>query len=293
MGTFARGLAPAFVQELNDQYDQDVAWRAFIDDSDLYLAIRSGYVNIYYRGCSLLKWEEGHSDWKIHYKYLVRPNVKDPYVKVEGGKPMFPENEKGYFIRDIRDRKSLKKAAGPFAGVEKTGVHDIIHANDCILDVEMELGKDRVDLVVLQDKGDRVDLVFLEAKHFANSELRARGEPPVVRQIKRYESMLRANREAIVKSYWKVCENLVNLRGMSERHPKRHALMMRAVNRPQELFVDGNPRLIVFGFDGDQKEGPYWKKHLQKLRNAIGETRVLLKGDSKEFRTGICERYID
>ena len=111
MGTFARGLAPAFVQELNDQYDQDAAWRAFVDDSDLYLAIRSGYVNIYYRGCSLLKWEEGHSDWKIHYKYLVRPNVKDPYVKVEGGKPMFLENEKGYFIRDIRDRKSLKKAA--------------------------------------------------------------------------------------------------------------------------------------------------------------------------------------
>ena len=55
MGTFDRGLDKAFVQELNKQYDQDDGWRGFVDDSDLYLAIRGGYINIYYRGCSLLK----------------------------------------------------------------------------------------------------------------------------------------------------------------------------------------------------------------------------------------------
>ena len=292
MGTFDRGLDKAFVQELNKQYDQDDGWRGFVDDSDLYLAIRGGYINIYYRGCSLLKWEAGHPGWKIHYKYLVRPNVKDPYVKVEGGRPTFLENERRYFIQDVRDRKALKKAVVPFAGLEKTGVHDVIHANDNILDVEVGLGKkDRVDLVALQGEGHRIALVFFEAKHFANPELRAKGQPRVVSQVRRYASMLRANRQAIAKSYRKVCENLVNLRGMPERHPERHAIMTRVVDRPQELYVDENPRLIVFGFDGDQKEGSYWQKHLQKLKNAIGENRVLLKGDSREFSSGISSRY--
>lgn len=238
MDRFDRGLDEAFVQELNKQYDQDDGWRGFVDDSDLYLAIRGGYINIYYRGCSLLKWEAGHPGWKIHYKYLVRPNVKDPYVKVEGGRPTFLENERRYFIQDVRDRKALKKAVVPFADDEKTGVHDIIHANNNILDVEMTLGEDRVDLVALQDRGHRIDLVFFEAKHFANSELRAKGQPRVVNQVRRYASMLRANRQAIAKSYRKVCENLVNLREMPERHPERHAVLTRVVDRPQELYVD-------------------------------------------------------
>ena len=75
-------------------------------------------------------------------------------------------------------------------------------------------------------------------------------------------------------------------------YPKRHLLMERIVERPQELFVDENPRLNVFGFDGDQKNGSYWKPHLQKLRDEIGDKRVLLKGDSKEFTTGISTDYL-
>ena len=100
----------------------------------------------------------------------------------------------------------------------------------------------------------------------------------MVNQVKRYASTLSDNRRAIEDSYCRVCRNLVDLRGLAERFPKRHLLMERIVERPQELFVDENPRLIVFGFDGDQKNGSYWKPHLQKLRDEIGDKRVLLKG---------------
>ncbi len=62
--------------------------------------------------------------------------------------------------------------------------------------------------------------------------------------------------------------------------------MKRIVNSPEKLVVDETPRLIVFGFDEDQKNGKNWKPHREKLRDAIGN-RLLLRGSSKEFRKGI------
>ena len=224
---------------------------------------------------------------------VLRPEVEDLYVKVDGGTPNFGDEMKGFFIGNLAELDSLKKAAQPYAGDEKTGVHNVILANENVLDVEIQWGGDRIDLAVLQETNRGIALVFFEAKHFANGELRARkGQPKVVNQVKRYASTLSDNRRAIEASYCRVCRNLVDLRGLAERYPKRHLLMERIVERPQELFVDENPRLIVFGFDGDQKNGSYWKPHLQKLRDEIGDKRVLLKGDSKEFTTGISTDYL-
>ena len=196
---------------------------------------------------------------------------------------------KGFFNENMADLKSLKRAARPYAGKEKIGVHNVIMANENIVDVEMQLGSDRVDFVALQETVRGINLVFFEAKHFANDELRAEGKPKVVEQVGGYASMLSDNCKAIKESYSRVCANLTQLRGLAGRYPKRHEMMKRIADRPQDLFVDKNPRLVVFGFDGDQKNGPYWKPHLQKLKAAI-EGGVLLKGDSREFRTGISTR---
>ena len=59
--TFTRGLCAEFVEQLNALYDQPNSWwRTMVDAEDLFLAVRENYVNIYYRGCSLLelpKWQ--------------------------------------------------------------------------------------------------------------------------------------------------------------------------------------------------------------------------------------------
>ena len=138
MGSFKRGLDSAFTEVLNQEYDKGGWWRGFVDDPDLFLAVRDGYVNVYYRGCSLLKWEAGAPNWKIHYKYLLRPEVEDLYVKVDGGTPNFGDEMKGFFIGNLAELDSLKKAAQPYAGDEKTGVHNVILANENVLDVEIQ-----------------------------------------------------------------------------------------------------------------------------------------------------------
>ena len=289
MSTFNRGLDDEFVELLNEEYDRGGWWREFVDDSKFFLAVRENYVNVYYRGCSLLKWGARDSTWKINYKYLLDPNKED-YVEVDGRKPLYPDDMTG-FVREI-DTASLKKAAEPYAGLEKTGVHEIILANKNVLDVEITLGRNqedpsgRIDLVVTQEVNDRINLVFFEAKHFANPDLRAEGKPKVLKQVERYARMLHGNRDAIRTSYLRVCSNLTRLHGLAKRNPKRHATMKRIVNSPEKLVVDETPRLIVFDFDEDQKNGKNWKPHRKKLKDAIGN-RLLLRGSSKEFRKGI------
>ena len=293
MGTFDRGLDDAFVELLNKEYDKDGWWRGLVDDPQTFFAIRNGYVNVYYRGCSLLRWDAGAPTWKIHYKYLLRPEIEAPYVNVGGGKPILPDDTKGFFIENIEDLKLIKKAVAPYAGREKTGVHEIILANENILDVEVASDHDRIDFVALQKTDRGIDLVFFEAKHFSDSRLRGEvgKQPEVVEQVERYRCMLREEREAIRDSYWRVCKNLTELRGLAELYPKRHAMMKDVVVRQQSLFINENPRLIVFGFDQDQKDGSVWKPHRQKLQEAIGKKRVLLRGKTYKFRKGISTAY--
>jgi hypothetical protein len=48
-------------------------------------------------------------------------------------------------------------------------------------------------------------------------------------------------------------------------------LIVRAANG-ETLEVDTEPRLIVFGFDKDQKEGLVWNPHRERLVDELGLT---------------------
>ena len=290
MSTFNRGLTDEFVCALNREYDkEDGWWRAFVCDKDVFLSIRENYVNAYYRGCSLLRLSlEGDAIvGQIHYKYLLRPSMSNEYVKFSSGKLELDDAGTKFLttVSEVDSLDSLKRAATPYAGAEKTGVHDILKANDEILDVEIAFGKDeadtgapRLDFAALQVSGNDVKVVFFEAKHFNNDALRKSGstKPGVVEQIETYRRKLCGNHDVIVKSYGRVCCNLRSLHGVADRHPKRHAILESIASGELNLDIDPNPVLIVFGFDGDQKDGKHWKPHREKLRTML-EGRVHLR----------------
>jgi len=52
--------------------------------------------------------------------------------------------------------------------------------------------------------------------------------------------------------------------------------------------VSTTPRLVVFGFDEDQHRGVVWGSHRQKLIDALGRDRMLLRGNPAGFTSGIC-----
>ena len=300
--TFNRGLQLEFVEALNELYDRPVSWwRRLVDDRDLFLAVRGNYVNVYYLGCSLLRLKSQAKGvvGEVHYKYLLRPTLAtSEYIRIRDGRPESLPPVEHMFTESLVDLDALKTAARPYAGLEKAGVHEVVLSNWNVVDVEIafatgesdesETSAPRVDFAVLQQRNRHVELVFFEAKNFTNTELRAAGcaDPKVVGQIDGYAALLRDRHDEIVDSYRAVCDNLLNLRGLPERHPERHAMLRGIVNGSAPLMVNVEPRLVVFGFDADQRDGEHWKAHRDKLKDRLGD-RVLLRGNAKGFTRGI------
>lgn len=301
MSSFNRGLDSTFVAAFNEEYDSTGWLRGLMDDKDIFLAVRQNYVNFYHLGNSLLKLEclNGALVGQIHYKYLLRPDANNPYVKTLNGRPVLPNDAKKLFLPDLEDVNALKKAAWPYAGAEKTGVHNIVRDNFNVLDVEIAFGTGdadeagasapRVDFAAIRCANEDATIVLYEAKHFDNRQaLRsAQGKvPKVVEQIEAYSGILETYREAVIASYRRVCCNLLALRGLAERHPERQAMLEAIANGSRKLKLDPHPWLVVFGFDADQKSGVNWRLHHNRLRKLLNG-RLLLKGHSENFVHGI------
>ena len=278
---FRRGLDQEFVDALNEKYDDaDGWWRKLVDDEATFVAIRDNSLNVYYLGNSLLKLDWNRRDnsmtGQVHYKYLLRPTIGgSEYVKVdEQGKVTMPDEE-AMFSTEIGAVPALKKASRVYAGDEKDGVHRIaVNKQHNVVDVEVAFRVSglRVDLAALQETGDVPRLVFYKAKHFSNKELRATGDrdPAVIDQLVRYADLLEEHKGSLEESYRRVCKNLRDLNGVKERHGQRYEALKRVGERG--ICVEPRPRLVVFGFDQDQKTGSVWEKHRGKLKSRWPET---------------------
>jgi hypothetical protein len=297
---FQKGISDEFVQALKNWGH----WKDVIDDSDLFVAIRYEYVNIYFQGCSIFKisHRNGQLIPETHYKFLVSPNVMNPYVPWKDERPQV-EDRLGEILINKFDLRSLKRSARWYAEAEKTALHQILKANKNVVDVEVALsheagdeaacecaeGKsrrvaDRIDFAAIQKMDGKPCIVFFEAKRFDNRDLKSKeGDPRVFDQVRKYEKFIKDNASAIETSYRRVCQNLVDLA------PNRaHDLVKRVAGDPGQLLVDTNLRLVVFGFDDDQRVGKVWSKHRRKLEDLLGK-RLLLKGSPNEFTAGISK----
>ena len=125
----------------------------------------------------------------------------------------------------------------------------------------------------------RPHIVFYKAKHFDKSRgvLRIRsGKAKVLKQIDEYRELFKRYRQDIEESYRRVCENLCALKGVQV--PEHAAAAAR-----EGISVEEDPRLVVFGFDRDQKSGSDWKGHEKALRRELGK-RLILYGDPLRVR---------
>lgn len=294
MSQFKRGISQQFVDRLNTEYKAGGWWKSIADDRDLFVAIRKDYLNVYLNGNSLLKlWQEGDQlVGETHYKYLLAPETARPYVKVMGGKALI-DGTTSLFSSDLSDFSALKRAANVYSGDEKKGVHQIVMSNPNVIDVEIAFGAEsertgsvtanRIDFAALRQGQTGLEVVFYEAKQFSNKELRAASENvPVLEQLRRYETFLSNEQVALIESYRTVCGNLSALLGVNSRY----SAMSAAISNTAQLAICPDVRLVIFGFDADQKDGANWLGHRRKLEAALGD-RLLLKGDANKFTNGI------
>jgi hypothetical protein len=312
MTEFKRGLQPkpepGLIKLLNDAYDKGGWWRDILNDKDLHIGLRNDYLNVYYQGNSLCLIKKGPEGLlgQTHYKYLLHPgkNLK-PIISADGT----IKNLKEVLILklDEKNLKLVKKASSVYAGDEKKGIQWILNSNPNIIDMEIAFTKEaakqeaevmedveeakrptapRLDFAALQQNAGGVELVFFEAKLFSNKELRATGEQDskVVRQIGEYEKLIEKYMGDIKKSYIRICDNFSELKGISD---EKKNIVRNVLKEGASFTVSPHPRLVIFGFDQDQRMGGVFEIHLEKLKRKLGEDRVLVKGDPKKFTSGI------
>ena len=305
---YSQGISDAFVGRLNALHASPEGqwWRNMLTDPELFVAIRHNYLNVYYRGCSLarISLDGGEIVAETHYKYLLKPLLKRPYVRALGGEfqlsDCWPTGFDEVFTSELADLSALKSAAKVYAGEEKKFVAKVIESHPNVIDVEVALTKDaeeatdadpgtgasakRIDIVALRWEGSQPVLDFYEAKLFRNKEIRAHGDAKVIDQIKTYESLLAQYAGNIQSGFQRACENVAEL----HRFPKgRVALAKRVLAVKVAVSVNFQPILIVCGFDKDQRDGPVWTAHREKLIGAsglAGAHRIMLAGKAKNVK---------
>lgn len=256
-----------------------------------------------------------------HVKYLVRQRQAlaelDPGTLAFG---LDPKAALWQAYEGPQTLAEMIRAARSLVGPEKTGVHALVQASPNVIDVEIALAgegpgggaddadevadavhtdlesaasaapkkagrprQDRIDVATLEERGHpkQAWLVFHEAKHYANPELKAapKRRPPILNQVARYRSTISGNEGALTYSYPYVCRALVRLDALRRKVRAGHPAWKGKDQRPLDplvrevaehkrgLRVDAEPRLVVFGFDADQRDGA-WDTHGQRLRQA-------------------------
>jgi hypothetical protein len=280
MHEFNRGITNGdFIHALNELYkNEDSFWYRMVNDKELFIAIREDYLNVYYKGQSVCR---------LYYKNGIKGATHKRYLGVE--EPGYFHSENGIFLNQKSEIKSLTEIAQLkgnitiHVGKEKDESYtEIINNEKCIIDVEIAFVSSRIDepikkskykissidyLALEMDRYDEQILVFYEAKHFTNSEIRSRTEPKVLKQIKRYEKVLLDHNDEIIRSYELVIKNLLDLHILDKRNYKW------AGSNKKDLKIDPEPKLIIF----DNKQISINEKHIQKLQSYFG-SRLILKG---------------
>ena len=274
---FNRGISEAFVQALNCEYEKDGWWTRLVSDKKLFVGIREKCLNVYYKGASVLelRYVKGRFVGTAHFKYLLnqtRDRRSDQVQFTDGEFERFAIKES---YRDLAvDIGRIKTSAAQHQGAEKHGVHDIACQNENVIDVEIAVPNEsgRMDFAALRNEDDELRLIFYEAKLYRELNV-----DNIVGQVEDYQEILSRRKEEIEESYRRVRANLGALEGYSRRGLEQG-----------DFTVHPEVRVVVFEYDEDQQEAanaPTGKFH--SLRDRLGQHRVLTKGDTEKFFTGI------
>lgn len=211
----------------------------------------------------------------------------------------------------------LIRTAKRFAGDEKKYVDDIVKRDPNVIDMEIAVQNTncRIDLACIEPRKGAAALVFYEVKLRANRELNVpksvpknnhklylqaqnpadgedngddeRKERGIVVQMMKYDQMLAdVDLNDVAKSYQKAAHDL---RRLLARCEWRRAKLGRSINDVADgtiaLTVDPKVRLIITGFDGDQKSGKSFNTLLGGL-NRLFEGRIYYRGSyGNDFAT--------
>jgi len=260
------------------------------DDKDAFILLRNSRVHVLVNGGLLIQIRmdaNGKMVCETHEEFLSLRSEKKPYVKLDEDSTEPIERVKGLNGLSKHYQK-VKRRIKLFTGREKQVVQQFSLKIPDIIDLEVGLegemrkgasrkAAQRIDMAAVSDRGT---LAFFEVKLFDNSEIRSKGRPKVVGQLKKYEKLLKKFHTEIIDGYAAQGRMYEKLKGR---------FFKSRFKAFENLNVYPTVRLIITGFDGGQKEfllptilngirdGMEWDKKSQDLI-AIGNHSSLKRG---------------
>jgi hypothetical protein len=239
--TFLRCLKTGFLSQIAEQVRQD---------HDLNLEIREGYINVYYKGNSLLKLNEVGS--LLHYKAEIDPKfLEGLQVSLD-----FTEDTVPQFIQSIPFIKENINQHGAHA-LELEYEQLIIRANNFesrnnteyfIVDRQYALNEGRFDLTGIywdRDKrraGQEVPVCLMEIKFAQNNDIKE-----VHEQLARYYKAIKGSAADIASEMEGIFSQKLDLKLYDQSAERLHAMKTLTFSRDIESFqfilimVDYNP----------------------------------------------------
>ncbi|MFW7354580.1 MAG: hypothetical protein ACODTL_00870 [Brucella sp.] len=279
-----------------------------LQDRDVFFALRDNRVDAYAKGALVhrIDFKNGKAIPHTHVKYLIKePEKSRSYISLENEEFRYTpaESMQTKYVPG-ETLKSIKAAALYYSppSSESYGVSSILAKNPNVIDIEFSLKQssdesaeppvlseasqsetgqqskhDRIDIVQLEKSKDFYQLVFWEAKLYANSDLFSN---KIIDQLDRYSQQIKRNEQAIIAAYRNVCQFQFDINSLRHHH-FHNEYLKNIAERSVELKVDDKPRLAIFTYDGPQKTR--LKERLETLSNELGKRRIVHKGKSSEM----------
>ena len=215
-------------------------------NQNVFLAIRDNRIDMYHKGGKLFSFYGNCFKTHIKYASVITNNTREQDYLTE------KELDNYKLVSDFKSNyERIKENCSNYSGIEASGVSCLYHKhsylsedNVVVLDIEISIEsqneqrkQDRID-ILLYNKLTRI-LQFVEAKHYSNKEIWSNETPAVIDQIKRYESQIENSRSDILSQYAEYINLINDVFNLSLPEPKE---------------IDGKVKLLIFGFDKDQRE---------------------------------------
>ena len=278
---FKRGLSAVTLPAVESFLKTQIG-RYLKEDDRFLICIRDEYINVYYCGCSILKYEPLVNKFSIHSKYIGTPNSKS-YVTLQ---------QRGNNDLGLGDLSLLGIAKNPevylskYVCGEKKYLAEYLSAkHPLLLDLEIaftrkrdvnnetsqrEFVANRIDLAVISED---LALHLIEVKIDRDSRLRSEtnGKQEILVQMDYYRNFITNESESIVSSYRTIAQNYIDLDLAHKLSNSPNFIVETLTRFAQSGCLAPEPGLLVIE-TGKNKIG---KKQINHWERLLGQFEFL------------------
>jgi len=300
---FHRGLDEKSFEKIKEFFESKLGKeikRARFDGQPAFnICIRDNYINIYWQGCSVLKYSPNarKRNFLIHYKYVYKKNYGDNDNTYRSLTPEGDDLVDEKTSWSFRDNIVIPASKGEIEAVKKYVIGEkeklscyLVTVPPFLVDLEIafprkseEKGKnvaDRIDMARLVYKDGVPTLQLVEVKIDNDSRLRStfnkkrieENPPEIMTQMRYYQEFLNNEKHCIKASYKKIAKNYIDL-GLTDQMSdlkgrKAEKVLTDFHNRGK---IDPRPYILIIGKKSNMKGRV--GNHLERLQKLFKKAK--------------------